>query len=296
MNNCKKCGALLSADDQFCKVCGAQVEQLAQQSTVTTQANTQSSNNGFNQGYNPTPNMAGPSFNQPTPPNQPNCQNNFNQQSQYNMPNKSNNAMYIVLGVIAVVAIVAVAFFAKDVLSKDNNSSTDSSDSTTVASSNTSSVNAGGFNFKIPNDLLYDIDSDGVLIIGDSADTWLAYVEIQQASFETLNSRKSQLIPTFTAAGYTASNLQTKTYSNKSFITLELSASGVNCLVALTSANSAYVFALTVYDVSNDYNYDIFSTLAPILSSVTYVGTTNNLEISGNDIDLSSIITSIEAE
>ena len=73
-----------------------------------------------------------------------------------------------------------------------------------------------------------------------------------------------------------------------SFITLELTKSGTNALLALTKANSMNVFGLTIYNIENEFDYDLLKTLSTILKEAEYTGASNSMSTFEN-IDMSGI-------
>jgi glucose uptake protein GlcU len=197
--------------------------------------------------------------------------------------NKNNsNLKYIIIGVVAVVAILVGVF----ILSSLNKGS-ESNDGSQTLSKSTYDVNFKGFKFKIPDNLVYEL-SDGVLKIGDEANTWAAQVELESGSYAQIKNNMGQLQSKFQSLGYTSSAAVEKTVSNTNFITMEVSMSGTNAILAIAKANSMYFMGITTMNQNNEYDYSVLNTIAPIVSSVTYVGETNNIE-ANIDIDFNSI-------
>lgn len=280
--NCKRCGSPLTENDQFCKRCGAAANKsLAQQNTVNEQASTQTEQ--LVSGYNPqpTPNMIGgqPRNNY----QQQRWTNGYNIQPNYNQtPQKNNgNTKFIILGVVIVVAIIALVFIVSMFTGGNENSGLSGSNPNNPAnvSSNTSyKVNFKGFTFSIPDNLIYEEDN-GVLLIGDEAGTWMTQIELEQGNFSQLKANKGQLQSVMQQNGFTASVASEKNLGGVDYITLEITASGQKAIAALAKANSMYFIGVTAMNQDNEFDYSLLETIAPIIKSASYSGSTNNMEI-----------------
>jgi len=308
--NCKKCGSLLTENDQFCKNCGASVNEVNAQTQTMGQTSSQTPEQTYSQSVGQTvpsvgvesvpqnsannnstvaptlsPNLMG---GQSQPMNQQSWQNGYN--SNYNQmpqsPQKNSNTKFIILGVVIVVAIVAITFIVLLVNGGKNNTSGNNSGSNTqqTASKSSYEVNFKGFTFSIPDNLVYE-QKGSSLIVGDEAGTWVASFELLEGSFSQMKSNKSQIQGLLQQSGITASSAVEKTLGGVDFITLEVSQSGKNAIMALAKANSMYVFGVTAFNQDNEFDYSLIETIAPIVSTVTYSSSTTNMEGSNFSIN-----------
>lgn len=254
--NCKKCGAQLSPEDKFCKNCGAVVEH---DNTITPQ------------------NM--------------NVGDSLPQQNTINTPNPNKTINFkngnLIIGVVVIVVLVALAviFVPKyfESTKKDNNvenSNTEPSTTPTpspVSSKSYYKVNFENFTFNIPDDMVYEIDSDE-LVISDEAGTWMSEIFVMQGSFDQIKSNKSTLQSYFQNVGFIAKPAEVKSISGTEFVTVELSASGISGIGAYTKLNSMYSLWTVTYNQDNDYDYNILSNIASISSTATYNSMSNSIK------------------
>lgn len=271
--NCKKCGFQLTENDQFCKNCGTPVDNMS----------VQNNNEGLNsQGYSQS-NMQQQSMSQQSMNNysqpaiqQPSWTSGYNAQPIRQTP-KNSNAKFIIIGIIAAIAIVGIIVAISAVGgNKLNNSGGGSS---VINNSNSSyTVKFNGFTFKIPTNLVYETQSDSI-ILGDEEGTWAASIEVVKGSYSQMLSNKSQLQGTFQSMGYTSSAAVEKTIGGMPFITIEISKSGTNALLGLAKANSMNLFGITAYNMNNEYDYTLLEKVSSILSTAEYNGETNNMSI-----------------
>ena len=291
--NCKKCNATLTENDQFCKNCGAAVNESSAQNNVSGSQPTFTQNE-FGGAQQPMNNGMGgqPMNNYQQPAN--GYMNSYNPQQMYNQPPKSNNTKFILIGigVAVVVAVVAILIF---VLGGNNNNNklvenpgdTTNPGGTTINNKSTYTVDFKGFTFKIPTDLVYKTQVASILL-GDEDETWAAYIEVIEGSYNQLLSNKNQLQGIYQQQGFTSSAAITKTIGGLEFITLELSKGGQNALLGISKANSMNIFGITAYTQSNDFDYELLETVSSILKTAEFNNATNNM--SGFEkVDMSGI-------
>lgn len=279
--NCKKCGSPLAEGDQFCKNCGATVN--AQENQIGVQ----SINNQPNQMQQPIDNQQQMTNMQQNYSNnsQNSWQNNYNPTPNFQQPKSNGKGKYVIIGV-AIVVVIFAAIFGISMLGNKNIYGGGSS-SGGITNNSTYTVKFSGFTFKIPTNLIYDIDYD-TLYIGDEDGTWEAAIGLLSGSFSQLQTKKNQLISTYQQIGYGASNVNQKTYGGLDFITIELTYSGQNTILGFAKANSMYVFGTTVCNLDNDFDYNLLTDIAKVLSTAEYSGETNY--ISGfNKVDMGPI-------
>lgn len=278
---CKKCGSLLAENDQFCKNCGTAVNQISVPNINTV-------GNDMNH-VAPTNNMSS-STGQPmnnNMNNEPAWGNGYNSSPTYNqMPQKNNgNTKFIIIGIVIAFAIFAGIIIVGMLNGKENDSNLGFGGNT---SKSTYNVKFKGFTFSIPEDYIYEEADDETLLIGDELGTWVVQIELVEGSFAQLQTNKSQLQSALQKNGFTSSIAEEKTIGGVDFITLEISESGTNAIVALARANSMYFLCAIAFNQDNDFDYSLLEKIAPVVSSASYTGETTNME-SNTKIDMTSI-------
>lgn len=319
--NCKRCGTLITDGDQFCKGCGTLISEIGGSQTtpemkmpdmMATSNPTEWTNSPQPMGQVPIENnMQHVVTEQPIL--QPVAQNNAQQvnfqqpigqmpvqnntqhvdagqpmNTGYNQNNKKkNNLIPMVIGIVAVVVFGVICIFAGKTLFSGSSAKDD--DSEIVAqTSNTYKVTFNNFTFDVPDDLVYELATDSILV-GDSAGTWAAYIEVAEGNYNQLLSKKSQLQSVYQKAGYTSSAAVERKVNGTSYITLELVSSGQKSILGFTKANSMYVFGVTAYNLSNTYDYSLLETMSKILASAKYnEGTTNITTFAKPNIKMAS--------
>lgn len=278
--NCKKCGAILAENDQFCKNCGETAN--SQMNSVEGQIPINSNSNGINQSMNNSNIQSSPnSYSQQPINNNQQPWANYNNAPMYNnqpVNKPSGNGKYIAIGLAVVVGIFAIIFIVGMIVNKDDNSSLTSGGSSNVTQTSSKSnykVSFKGFTFEIPDNMVYEEDN-GVLLIGDEEGTWATQLELEQGSFAQLKANKGQLQALMTQNGYTSSIASEKTLGGVEFITMEISASGQKAIAALAKANSMYFIGVTAMNQDNEFDYKLLETIAPVISSAQYTGSTTN--------------------
>jgi len=318
--NCKRCGTLITDGDQFCKGCGALVSEMGENQTIPEiqKPDMMASSNqnewpNLTQPVGQTPienNMQHVAAEQPIwQPVQNNAQqSNFEQpvsqmpfqnntqhvdarqpvNNGYNQNNKKANKLIpIIIGIVAVVVFGAICIFAGKTLFSSKGAE-DKDGEVVAQTSNTYKVTFNNFTFDVPDDLVYELATDS-LLVGDQAGTWAAYIEVAEGNYTQFLSKKSQLQSVYQKAGYTSSAANERKVNGTSYVTLELLSSGQKSIIAFTKANSKYVFGITAYNLANSYDYSILDTMSKILASAKYnEGTTNITTFTKPDIKMVS--------
>ena len=200
--NCKRCGAPITENDQFCKNCGATVnaqpastgymQQPAQNpgfvGPQTTPANPsvaqptqpQASQTAYTQ--QPTVNPALAAFGQPQVAQPTNTGYSQQPAQNYapnnNQPQKNNNTIkYIILAVILVVAI-AGGILVIGALNKDK----ESSKSSKASSNNSYTVKYDGYTFTVSNDIIAQ-EFDDELDFYDDTEEWQVGIGIAEDTY-----------------------------------------------------------------------------------------------------------------
>ena len=184
---CIKCGMDLKEGDIFCANCGTPVPKNNNE--------VQSENMQMNYNYQP---------------------NNQNYGQAYKKNSNSSDiikicsATIIIVAIIAAVAFVIVSIFSKKdeknnygeqpINNTENFANYNNSGNTSEESGNSGNINEKdssykvnfkGFKLYIPDNLIYQVDSTNNLIaVGDSLQTWIANLDIQQAPFEKVKQKR----------------------------------------------------------------------------------------------------------
>lgn len=301
---CVNCGADLGQDDKFCGNCGAQVKKE------------ENNNEGVNQNMFMYDRTEGQNINY-NQQSQMDSFNNRQQPQQYGQPNQQGKNMNDIIK-ICVLTIIALAllggivfgmykmftaFFndekkvaqnnnysnVNDNIYNNNKNEADSGENNngTLLSNNNSTykVNYSGFNWFIPDDLMYQIDYSGdTLIIGDTYETWVAQLKVlPNVSIEKLEQNKNQLVAmisqTSTIDNVIIGTPSVENIGDKKFIILECEYSGVKMIIGYAGLNSMNTLAFQILNDNNDYNREYLTRLSEILESAEYTGESKYMEI-----------------
>ena len=277
--NCKKCGAPLAAEDRFCKNCGTAVEVADAQPTIMSTESV-NGNTNLSGGGNVTENLTGSlnaNVNVSGNGNVPGQGVNNGVPSQpvnTNGTNNSKKSIFIVAGAVAVVIIVLSVVFVPKFLSGNKETKKSSGDVpvapiSSPAATSFYKVNFKDFTFKIPDNLIYEISLDSLLVM-DEDDTWMAEISIGDGNFSQLKTNKSSLQGYFQQSGYNAKPAEIKNISGSEFITLEMERAGTNILAAYVKLNSMKISWIVAYTRDNDFDYDVLEKMVPIVSTASY--------------------------
>lgn len=270
--NCIRCGYQLGENEQVCKNCGTVVN-----SGVVSDPNLGVLNQNVLGQQPVVPNV------NPIPDNtmmNKGVVNNFSGGNVNNSSTSNNNMKFIILG-IAIVGAVLVIVFGISMVLGGGDSLRGNNDSLETASRANYKVNYMGFEFSVPDNMIYEVQSDGTLLIGDEADTWVAMILVGDGSFAQIKANKAQistLLQQQTQGSLTTTVAEEKKIGGVSYVTLEAQASGEKALFAYTRANSMKVLFITAISASGQFDYTILEKIAPIVSSVKAKETVNSLK------------------
>lgn len=245
---CSNCGNKINESEKFCSNCG---------SPVKKENNIQE-----------TPNTTNP---QPT--------NNTQKEK------KSNNTIKYIAVIIITIALALVLIYIllnkkedekiENINEYETNEIENTNESNTInptnptTPSNDSTYKYKGFNFKKITGFTYEEQDD--LIIYD--DNYKIDLDITQINYETVKTQHyNEITKSLENYGYKVSNLQTKTYTNKEYITCEVTYNNKKALYFITKANNNYIFEGIVANKNFTINYNNIETVNNIIKDATYVG------------------------
>lgn len=264
--NCSKCGAPLTAQDQFCKGCGTpnNAGMPAQPAAPVAPAQ-----------------PAAPA--QPMAPAQPAVMPGPAVMPQVGgaavapaTPAKSGGkgGLYAII-CVAILAVAAVVIFVValnagliggEAPTEPNEPGED------VAEVSTYKVTMGSWTFDIPTNLAVE-EYDGTLLLADLNDkSWAIRFAPLEGNLKYLN--KAGLISAYQAQGITVKNVQ-KTIDGYNFESFELSAGGDTAIMAYADLNANYVMAVQAIKTTGELAYDKISVVTKIMKTASYSVTTN---------------------
>lgn len=241
---CNKCGATVAPEQKFCNMCGSSLENMV---------NTNNSINNYQ-----TPN------NQYVP-------------YQPQVPKKTNNVLIIIVVAIIAISLVIITWLLTSDGIGNNNSNRNSNDPVPVTPVvNTTKVKYSGFVFEVPDEYLYEIDSNGFVITDDK--TWAANVKVGNGSFDKLKMNKSQMKSLVESRGLQATDAVIKDYNGLELVTLEVTNNNVIHIFAYGKASSTKYFAIEAIARNNQADYTILDRIAPIIKGAKYEGDTQSID------------------
>ena len=276
--NCKNCGYAITQDDQFCKSCGTPTNISVQ------------NNEGVGTSVNQSVSQP---MSQPTQPVQPtqqmyqqpmNTQSNNYQPSYQQQKNNNNNAIkFVLIGVGVLVVIALIIFAISNFSNKSNVGSNVGNEGGNIAasSSSTYTVKNGEFTYKIPTDLVYQVQGD-TLYISDEKGTWVSMVAMMQGAFSQLT--EANITANLQSAGYNVINSYSKKFNGIDFLISEINYQGTNELLAYAKATSMHIIGLEIVNQANEIDTNLLEKLAPIVNTIEHTGSGNNITTGGLDI------------
>lgn len=322
---CKKCGASLTENDQFCKNCG---EKVVNEINNNSNMNNNSNGNDFSSepiismtpmevnnvssidnSSNDTPVMVNDNISSGVNSSNMNSMNsnsnmNNNVNNNVNTSNNSNNAKPGNLKTVLIIAGVVVALIIVFLIGFFNGKSTENGgehtknggsgssggeSATPVSNTATYKVSFGGFTFEFPDTLVYEIQNNSLLF---GTDTWGASLMLQQGDFNTLKSKRSKMKSNIETAGYTAKNAELKTINKREYITMEISYGGQNAIYVYTKGTNSYIFGAVLYNIDNTFDYEPINDFTSIFDSAVYSGSSMSIK-SNSKFDASKGIESL---
>lgn len=185
--------------------------------------------------------------------------------------NKNNKIVFIVVMTVALIAVIVMAFFMIKMFSNNNNSTKNSE------IGKATQYNYEGFEFFLPDNIIADV-SNGEFILHATDKSWSAVITLQDGSYNTLVSNKSQLKHYYEQLGYVVEKAEEeKEISGTAFVTLEVNMASKKVLIAYSKANGTKLFGIILTTETNEYTNDSLKDIGKVLATMKYVGTNNDL-------------------
>ena len=219
--------------------------------------------------YNNAPMNNGPMYNNST----------MNNESMYNIPSMNNGPMYnnqamnngnmygnsngyyqkpksggigifAIVGAILVLGIGILVYF----LLKPGNEST----TPVISQNNSYTVNLGGYTFRVPNEYVSEVDTDG-LLLGDSGNTWMGSIQIVDSNYTDVKSKLDEVKANIEASGYIVNEASIKTIAGTEVLAYTVSYAGTVSVVGYAKLDSSHIIACIGANVNNTADYDVLS-------------------------------------
>ena len=172
---------------------------------------------------------------------------------------KFNKITTITVIVVSIVALLLMSFFMyKALFSKK--------DEAENQIKNATQYNYEGFEFYLPEGITASVEN-GLFVVKATDSSWSAIITIQEGSYNTLISNKSQISGYFENLGYVSGEVVENEVSGMGFVTTEVLMGSQNVLVAYSKASGTKVYGI-IY-VNELFTYDNYSlkTVGEILAS-----------------------------
>ncbi len=152
-------------------------------------------------------------------------------------------------------------------------------------------IEFNNFLYTIPTEYTYKKESStNTLYISDEENSFEMAIQVMDATYSSVRSRKASLKSYFQSIGYTVGDVIEQTYANTSYLVLEASKSKKNYILAVTKAgDSSKAFGVSIKTSSNVFDYTILETVSSILTTAEYQkeSSSNSQNV---DFDFSDIV------
>lgn len=278
---CIKCGATIEEGYQVCKKCGTPVKNGNLNNNVKN--NIEPKNTDNNTVNNTTVNI---SSNEPViKDNDDTMVSSLNLEStnSYDISDYSDDDIdyssrksklkYIIVGLIALMIVVIALVCVKFIPTKKTNVSPSEPINNIVTYNK---VAFKDFIFSIPDKYVFSTKGD-VLSISDYDGNEGMQIEISNGDYSKLVSKKDELSKALEKKGYVSTKADTRKEEGIEYLTMEVSASGQNILLAVTKGNSNVYFTISLFNKSNNIDYKLLEDLSSFLKLTEEIDSNNKL-------------------
>lgn len=172
---------------------------------------------------------------------------------------KFNKITTITVVVVSIIALVVMGFFMyKALFTKDED--------TGNTIKNATQYNYEGFEFFLPEGTIASVE-DGLFVVKAEDSSWSAIITIQEGSYNTLVSNKSQISGYFENLGYVSGETEENEVSGMGFVTTEVLIGSQNVLVAYAKASGTKVYGILYTNELATYDNVSLKIVGEILAS-----------------------------
>lgn len=177
---------------------------------------------------------------------------------------KFNRITTIVVIVISLIALALMGFFMyKALFTKE--------EVVENQIKNATQYNYEGFEFYLPEGTTASVEN-GLFVVKATDSSWSAIITIQEGSYTTLVSNKSQISGYFENLGYVSGEAVENEVSGMGFVTTEVLIGSQNVLVAYAKASGTKVYGILYVNELLTYDNNSLKTVGEILASSTNSG------------------------
>ena len=172
---------------------------------------------------------------------------------------KFNKITTITVVVVSIIALAIMGFFMyKALFTKDED--------TGNTIKNATQYNYEGFEFFLPEGTIASVE-DGLFVVKAEDSSWSAIITIQEGSYNTLVSNKSQISGYFENLGYVSGETEENEVSGMGFVTTEVLIGSQNVLVAYAKASGTKVYGILYTNELATYDNVSLKIVGEILAS-----------------------------
>ncbi len=177
---------------------------------------------------------------------------------------KFNRIITSTILVVSIIGIAVMTFFLLSGFNKNNSKENDKS-------KNATKYNYEGFDFFLPEGVIGSVEDEN-LVLRDKENTWSAVITIENGTYNTLVSNKSQLASYYENMGYESETFSEQEVSGVSFITSEVLMGSKNILVAYAKASGTKVYGILYTNELGTYDDVSLKVIGDILASTINSG------------------------
>lgn len=285
---CPYCGHEMNENDNLCIKCGNQVSDqsffndYSEPAQPVVDQNLPIDQVMQNQPYQETPPLQQvPPLMEPSPQQKffsapPKVKKKLTDEQKQNILKYSG----IAIGVIALILLIILIF--NIVVSKDTKKTPSSSEDIKLTDGdekkdeekeyldNSYEYNIGDFIYNIPNDYKTTTLKNGALDLNNSTQEKEILISITKADFKTVNNDQEAVKKNYTNKGLTINKMANQLLNNQDYLILEAKNRDMQLLIALTSKEEGIIHVITVYNKSNEYDYNLLYEAANIIKYSKY--------------------------
>ena len=130
---------------------------------------------------------------------------------------------------------------------------------------NSYEYNYGDFIYNIPDEYTANTLQNGSIDLNNTTNEKEILISITKADFKTVNNDQEAVKKNYENKGLTINKIANQLLNNQDYIVLEAKNRDMQMLIALTSKEDGYIHVITVYNKSNQYDYDLLYEAANII-------------------------------